>query len=68
MCQRTWKGTRRILVDQTSQTRLIDMLLERLNMYLHYIKKVKAEMEQKLVVDIDSVQILNDSLIELDYE
>ena len=45
-----------------------DMLSERLNMYLPYIKKVKAEMEEKFVLDIDSVQILNDSLIELDYE
>jgi len=45
-----------------------DMLLERLNMYLPYIKKVKSELEEELVVDIDSVLILNDSLIELDYE
>ena len=45
-----------------------DMLLERLNMYLPYIKKVKSEIKARLVVDIDSVLILNDSLIELDYE
>lgn len=45
-----------------------DMLSERLTMYLPYIKKVKAEMEEKVVLDIDSIQILNDSLIELDYE
>ena len=45
-----------------------DMLLERLNMYLPYIKKVKAEIEEELVADMDSVLILNDSLIELDYE
>ena len=44
------------------------MLLERLNMYLPYIKKVKAEIEEELVADMDSVLILNDSLIELDYE
>tara|TARA_B100000945_G_scaffold316306_1_gene316971 strand:- start:382 stop:1155 length:774 start_codon:yes stop_codon:yes gene_type:complete len=45
-----------------------DMLLERLNMYLPYIKKLKAEIEEKLVVSMDSVSLLNDSLIELDYE
>ena len=45
-----------------------DMLLERLNMYLPYIKRVKAEVEAKLIVDMDSVSILNDTLIELNYE
>ena len=45
-----------------------DMLLERLNMYLPYIKRVKAEVEAKLIVNMDSVSILNDTLIELNYE
>ncbi len=45
-----------------------DMLLERLNMYLPYIKRVKAEVEAKLIVNQDSVSILNDTLIELNYE
>ena len=44
------------------------MLLERLNMYLPYIKRVKAEVEAKLIVNMDSVSILNDTLIELNYE
>ena len=39
-----------------------DMLSERLNMYLPYINKVKAEMLVKNVIDLDSTQILNDSL------
>lgn len=39
-----------------------DMLSERLNMYLPYINKVKAEMLEKNVLDLDSVQKLNDSL------
>jgi len=39
-----------------------DMLLERLNMYLPYIRRVKAEINEELVVDMDSVLILNDSL------
>ena len=42
-----------------------DMLFERLNMYLPYITKIKTEIsEEKLMVDIDSVSILNDSLIQ----
>lgn len=45
-----------------------DMLLERLKMYLPYLKKEKSEFEEKLVMNIDSVQILNNSSIELDYE
>ena len=46
-----------------------EMLLERLNMYLPYITNMKAKIEvEKLVTDIDSVLILNDSLIQLDYE
>lgn len=40
-----------------------DMLLERLNMYLPYIKKEKAEVDAKLVANIDAVSILNDSLM-----
>ena len=39
-----------------------DMLSERLNMYLPYINKVKAEMLEKNVLDLDSAQKLNDSL------
>ena len=39
-----------------------DMLSERLNMYLPYINKVKAEMLVKNVIDLDSTQILNDAL------
>ena len=39
-----------------------DMLSERLNMYLPYINKVKAEMLVKNVIDLDSTQILNDTL------
>ena len=38
------------------------MLEERLNMYLPYINKVKAEMLVKNVIDLDSTQILNDTL------
>lgn len=45
-----------------------DMLLERLNMYLPYITKVKSEIEEKLMVDLDSVSILNDSLTQKEYE
>ena len=41
-----------------------DMLSERLNMYLPYIKKVKDEIKQKLINDMDSVLIFNDSLIQ----
>ena len=39
-----------------------DMLSERLIMYLPYINKVKAEMLEKNILDLDSAQILNDSL------
>jgi len=45
-----------------------DMLSERLNMYLPYIKRLKAEKAAKLLSDMDSVPTLNDSLIQLDYE
>ena len=45
-----------------------DMLLERLNMYLPYIAKVKIEIEEKLMSDMDSVITLNDSLIQKRYE
>ena len=46
-----------------------DMLLERLDMYLPYITNMKKKIEEeKLVADMDSVLILNDSLIQLDYE
>ena len=46
-----------------------DMLLERLNMYLPYIIKVKTDLEEKKIMNkMDSVQILNDSLIEYRYE
>tara|TARA_X000001036_G_C20544078_1_gene751569 strand:+ start:143 stop:919 length:777 start_codon:yes stop_codon:yes gene_type:complete len=46
-----------------------DMLLERLDMYLPYITNMKEKIEsEKLVADMDSVLILNDSLIQLDYE
>tara|TARA_B100000902_G_C27178130_1_gene847445 strand:- start:378 stop:1154 length:777 start_codon:yes stop_codon:yes gene_type:complete len=42
-----------------------DMLLERFNMYLPYIKKVRNEIEEeKLMTNMDSVLILNDSLIQ----
>ena len=44
-----------------------DMLSERLNMYLPYIIKIKLKMEEeKLMADMDSVLILNDTLIQLD--
>ena len=42
-----------------------DMLLERLNMYLPYITRLKTEMEEeKIITEIDSALILNDSLIQ----
>ena len=46
-----------------------EMLLERLNMYLPYIDKVKTEIEKgKLMADMDSVITLHDSLIQKKYE
>ena len=45
-----------------------DMLSERLNMYLPYIKKVKSSMKEKNILDLDSTQIYNDTIIELAYE
>ena len=39
-----------------------DMLLERLNMYLPYINKVKDKIEEELINNLDSAIILNDSL------
>ena len=42
-----------------------DMLLERLNMYLPYITRLKTEMEEEqIITEIDSALILNDSLIQ----
>lgn len=42
-----------------------DMLYERLNMYLPYIDKLKSKFEEeKNISDMDSVLMLNDSLIE----
>ena len=42
-----------------------DMLYERLNMYLPYITRLKTEMEEeKIITEIDSALILNDSLIQ----
>ena len=41
-----------------------DMLLERLNMYLSYLKKIKIEQEvNAIMLDMDSVPSLNDSII-----
>ena len=46
-----------------------DMLFDRLNMYLPYINKLKLEFEEeKNIANMDSVLMLNDSLIEYDYE
>ena len=45
-----------------------DMLSERLNMYLPYITKVKSSMKEKNILDLDSTQIYNDTIIELAYE
>ena len=44
---------------------ITDMLLERLNMYLPYITRLKTEMEEEqIITEIDSALILNDSLIQ----
>ena len=42
-----------------------DMLLERLNMYLPYITKVRTEINKKLNTDIDPVISINDSILQI---